>query len=99
MPQSPVLPNRDFHVWCIGRSVDEGRKAAMRWLIEFVGVKANDKGDPIAVTPHRNGRSVTIQQVGGRMFDTNSQDARKLAKIWRGCAQASLHPTTDTNHR
>jgi hypothetical protein len=98
MPQPPVLSNRDFHVWCIGRSVDEGRKAAMRWLIEFVGVIANDNGDPIAVKPHKNGKSVMIQQVGGRMFDTNSQDARKLAKIWQACTQASLHPTTDTNH-
>ena len=57
--------HRDFHVWCIGRSVDEGRKAAMRWLIEFVGVIANDNGDPIVVKPHKNGKSVTIQQVGG----------------------------------
>jgi len=92
------LPTRDFRVWCVDRSVDEGRKAAVRWLIEFVGVIANGNGDPIAVKPHKNGKSVTIEQVGGRMFDTKSQGARKLAEIWQACTQASSHPTADTNH-
>jgi len=34
------------------------------------------------------------------MFDTTtkSDDARHLAKISRACAQASGHPTADTNH-
>ena len=109
MPKPPGLPNRDFHVWCIGRSIDEGRKAAMRWLIEFIGVmfkpgKPAKNGKPaeiekaVAPKPHPNGKSVTICQVGGVMFDTNSQDALKLAKIWQACSQASLHPTMDTNH-
>jgi hypothetical protein len=93
----PNLPNRNFSVWCADRSIDEGRKAAMRWLIEFVGVR-DKNGKPAAPRPHDNGKSVTIQQVGGRLFDTNSQCAPKLAKIWKACAQASLHPTTDTNH-
>jgi hypothetical protein len=59
----PVLPNRDFNVWCVDRTVDEGRKAAMRWLIEFIGVKLkNDNvARPIA---HDNGKSVTIEQAG-----------------------------------
>jgi hypothetical protein len=107
MPAPPVLPNRDFHVWCIGRSVDEGRKASMRWLIEFIGVKPGQPakdGQPAkkekatAPKPYPNGKSVTICQVGGIMFDTNHQDALKLAKIWQACSQASSHPTMDTNH-
>ena len=109
MPKPPDLPKRDFHVWCIGRSVDEGRKASMRWLIEFVGVifkpgKPVKNGKPaenekaVAPKPHENGKSVTIRQVGGTMFDTNHQDALKLAKIWQACSQASLHPTMDTDH-
>ena len=60
------LPNRDFHVWCIGRSFDEGRKASMRWLIEFVGVTLDKNGRPAAPKPHPNGKSVTIGQLGGR---------------------------------
>lgn len=98
MPKPPDLPNRDFHVWCIGRSVDEGRKASMRWLIEFVGVILDNNGQAVATKPHKNGKSVTIHQVGGIMFDTNHQDALKLAKIWKACSQASLHPTMDTKH-
>jgi hypothetical protein len=109
MPNHPTLPNRDFHVWCIGRSVDEGRKASMRWLIEFIGVtlkpgKPAKNGKPAEIEkavppkPHPNGKSVTIGQVGGVMFDTNSQDALTLAKIWQACSQASLHPTMDTKH-
>jgi len=99
----PVLPNRDFNVWCVDRTVDEGRKAAMRWLIEFIGVilkpgKPAEKEKAAAPTPHLNGKSVTIRQVGGIMFDTTHQDALKLAKIWQACSQASLHPTMDTKH-
>jgi hypothetical protein len=98
MPKPPVLPKSDFHVWCIGRSVDEGRKAAMRWLIEFVGVILDNNGQAAIPKPHKNGKSITICQVGGTMFDTNHQDAFKLAKIWQACSQASLHPTMDTEH-
>ena len=96
MPTSPTLPNRDFHVWCIGRCVDEGRKAAMRWLIEFVGVRLDRNGKPAAVKPYDNDKTVTIAQLGGSMFDTTRPDALKLAKVWQACSQASLHPTEDT---
>jgi|ERR1035441_2277899 hypothetical protein len=102
MPKSPILPHGDFHVWCIGRSIDEGRKAAMRWLIEFVGItlkiEKNGSEKVVPPKPHMNGKSVTIREVGGSMFDTNGKDALKLAKIWQACSQASLHPTMDTNH-
>jgi hypothetical protein len=95
----PPLPNRDFHVWCMDRSIDEGRKASMRWLIEFVGITLHKSGKAATIlTPHPNGKSVTIQQVGGIMFHPNHQDALELAKIWQACTQASLHPTVDTNH-
>ena len=98
MPKPPVLPGRDFHVWCIGRSIDEGRKASMRWLIEFVGVILDKSGKPVAPKPHKNGKSVTIREAGGIMLDTAGKEALKLAKIWQACSQASLHPTMDTSH-
>src|SRR5439155_17448479 len=99
-PRPPNLPNENFRVWCADRSVDEGRKAAMRWLIEFVGVQPDRFNEPKATEPYGNGKSVTIVQVGGTMFDptTKSEDARTLAKISRACAQASGHPTADKNH-
>jgi len=98
MPQEPALQKGAFHVWCIGRSVDEGRKAAMRWLIEFIGVTADDNGNPVGTEPHRNNKSVTIAKVGGRVFDTKSKNARTLSTIWKACSQASMHPTMGTTH-
>ena len=99
VPRPLDLPNRNFSVWSVDRWVDEGRKAAMRWLIEFVGVTFDAENDkPAPTKPHKNGKSVTIAQVGGSMFDTKRQDARELAKIWQACTQASLHPTADTDH-
>jgi hypothetical protein len=99
MPTPPNMPKTgDFHVWCIGRSVDEGHLASMRWLIEFIGVTLDGKGVPVPPRPHPNGKSVTIEQVGGAMFSLADRDALLLAKVWQACSQASLHPTTDTNH-
>jgi hypothetical protein len=106
MPQKwavprPDLPRSDFGVWCVDRCVDEGRKAAVRWLIEFVGVRPDPQtNEPLPTAPYGKGTSVTIAQVGGSPFDiqTKREDARYLAKISRACAQASLHPTADTNH-
>jgi hypothetical protein len=95
----PDLPNMNFGVWCVDRCVEEGNKAAMRWLIEFVGVKHDRKSDgPVPIKADDNGKSVTIAQVGGTMFDTTKPGARKLAKIWQACSQASGHPTADTKH-
>ena len=99
VPRPTDLPNRNLSVWCVDRCVEEGRKAAMRWLIEFVGVTFDaKKNEAVPPRPHPNGKSVTMAQVGGINFDTKRQDARKLAKIWEACTQASLHPTADTNH-
>ena len=68
-------------------------------MIEFVGVKHERKSDgAFPIEADKNGKSVTIAQVGGSMFDTKRQDARKLAKMWQACSQAGLHPTADTNH-
>jgi len=97
----PNLPNKDFGVWCVDRCVEEGRKAAVRWLIEFVVVRPDPQtNEPLPTVPHGNGKSVTIAQLGGSTFDIQMkrEDARNLAKISRACAQASLHPTADTNH-
>ena len=71
----------------------------MRWLIEFVGIVKNQNGAADRPKPHRNGKSVMIDGLGGIPFDLNNKDdAKELADIWQGCSQSSLHPTTDTNH-
>jgi hypothetical protein len=84
-----------FH-W-LSRSVSEGRFAAMRWLIEFVGVGERKKGKP--GPPSRRGNDVSINMIdGGKEIDLDSHEAEILADVWKGCSQASGHPTQDTDH-
>jgi hypothetical protein len=92
------------HVWCIGRSVDHGRKTAMRWLIEFVGISLNSDEKP--VRPTRRDKEVSIQSfVADRSDlqipldrDNPSSKAWILARVWKGCTQSSLHSTFKTSH-
>jgi hypothetical protein len=101
MPKPPDMPKTgDFHVWCLNRSVEEGHLAAMRWLIEFIGVTLNQSEKPVPPNAHKNGKSVSIAQVGAPMFPITSHvdAALFLGKVWQACSQASLHPTTDTRH-
>ena len=104
MPPDPKWQDKEdrFHIYCVGRSVDEGRKAAMRWLIEFVGVAMNNrtrnpkKPEPL---PGHEDEQVLIERLDhGKLFDLNHSDAVILAKVWKGCSQASMHPTIDTGH-
>ena len=75
----------------------EGRMAGMRWLIEFVGVAAHPNGEPRP--PKRRKTDVSIKCIqGGEEIDLDSSEAATLAKVWQGCAQASGHPTQDSNH-
>lgn len=68
----------------------------MRWLIEFVGV-VDSKGKP--GRPNRRSVDVSIAQImGGREIDLGSVEALLLSKVWKGCSQASGHPTQDSNH-
>jgi hypothetical protein len=103
MAPGPEIKGDNFHVYCLCRSVQEGRHIAMRWLIEFVGIADRDKSG----TPQRPRRMNPDEQVtisrfskGGILFhiDKDSAAAVKLSKVWKGCTQASSHPTTGTNH-
>jgi hypothetical protein len=100
MPSDPEWKDKErdkFHIWCIGRSVDEGRKAAMRWLIEFVGVAKNKEGRPDK--PNYKAKDVWIEHVNsGILFKPEDPNAQKLADVWQGCSQATMHSTKDTNH-
>lgn len=94
-------------VWCICRAVEHGRKAAMRWLIEFVGIVFDDRSkDPIR--PIRRNKDVSIQSFVAKgsglelevILDraNPSPEARILAEVWKGCTQSSVHSTFRTNH-
>ena len=82
LPPEPKLSG--VHGWCVGRSVEEGRMTAIRWLIEFVGIKHS-----------RLPKTVTIQSFGVNHFDDPNQ---VLQKIWKACSQACSHPTSDSGH-
>ncbi len=74
----------------------EGRMAGIRWLIEFVGV-VEKGGKPDR--PNRRGADIAITRIAdGAEFDLSSPDALVLSRVWKGCAQASGHPTQDSNH-
>jgi hypothetical protein len=85
-----------FHIYCVGRGMDEGRKSAVRWLIDLLGVAGTEAGDPYRPTKKKT--DVTLERFGAWSFDLNSPNAVTLAKIWKGCSQATSHATTDTNH-
>lgn len=81
---------RDMAMW-------EGRHAAIRWLIEFVGVTADKDGKPKRIGKRSFDVDIT-DLPGGTHFDLNHPDAVVLAKIWKGCSQATSHPTFGSNH-
>jgi hypothetical protein len=71
---------------------------AMRWLIEFIGVGERNKAGKV-VRPNRKPNDVSINMIaGGKEIELDSPEAEILANVRKGCAQASAHPTQDTNH-
>jgi hypothetical protein len=75
----------------------EGRMAAMRWFIELVGIR-DYKGKPDR--PRQFPTAVSIESIQGedQRIDLFSDEAKFLAQVWKGCSQASGHPTRGTNH-
>lgn len=82
---------------CEGNAIWEGRMAAVRWLIEFIGVKEDKHGKPVRPNPRGADASITMI-AGGTLFDMSSPDAIFLARVWRGCSQASSHATHASGH-
>ncbi len=96
----PSAADEDFRASIRARSLFnaawEGRMAGIRWLIEFIGV-VDAGGKPSR--PNRRGADIAISQIdGGQEFDLSTPEALILARVWKGCAQASGHPTQDSNH-
>lgn len=85
---------------CCDAAAWEGRMAAARWLIEFVGIAADPNGNPRRPTKYGEA-DASITSIRGKetdRIDLGSSEARRLAKVWKGCSQASGHPTHDSNH-
>jgi hypothetical protein len=87
---------RNVEAHCVLIAALEGRMAAIRWLIEFVGI-CDRNTKPGRPTLRKTDVSTTSIQ-GGKLIDCSSPDATTLAKVWKACSQASAHPTWDTNH-
>lgn len=83
---------------CWTDAVWEGRLSALRWLCEFVGVQMGFKsGKPEA--PKLRGADINIRHLGGgALIPLSSAEAGVLAKAWKACTQASLHPTNNSGH-
>jgi hypothetical protein len=97
----PKVPMDTLHGRCVNHAVHQGRLIAIRWLIEFIGIKMSRTGKvtrSTAVTPNA-GKDFGITNLpGGRRFGCRRKGARKLARAWKGCSQAVSHPTFDTRH-
>jgi len=83
---------------CATDSIWEGRLAATRWLIEFVGVRMSRKG-----TPARCDKSfpedVLIDDFnGGSLLGYSTDEGKLIANVWKGCSQASSHATNAYSH-
>jgi hypothetical protein len=79
---------------CLQNAACEGRMAAIRWLIDFIGIH-DKQGKP--ARPHRWGdHDVSITSLpGGSEIDLDSNEAETLRRVWKGCSQASSHATHD----
>jgi hypothetical protein len=81
---SSADPQKRDYLECIFHATWGGQHAAMRWLIEFVGVECSRDPDV-----------VTIQCFdGGACLKKNSREYAEFEDIWIGCSKATSHPTT-----
>jgi hypothetical protein len=84
---------------CATDSIWEGRLAAIRWLIEFVGIKQDRMGNPALCEKTKFGKDVRIDDLdGGRLLGHSTPEGRHLASVWKGCSQASSHATNAYTH-
>lgn len=95
-----ISPQDGTKWWCIQHGLHQGRLVAVRWLIEFVGIKW-EKGKPAEsnAVSKNPGTDFGINRLpGGRPFSRNLPEAQLLADTWKGCSQAIAHPTRGTGH-
>jgi hypothetical protein len=84
---------------CATDSIWEGRLAATRWLIEFVGIKQDSNGNPAVFNKSNPDQDVRIDDFdGGTLLGHSTHEGQLLAKVWKGCSQASSHATRAYSH-
>lgn len=76
----------------------EGRLIALRWLIEFVGVKANNDGKPERCKPRKDD-DLWIEDIDcNGAFDLQLPESQLLADFWCIATKASAHSTWKSQH-
>ena len=96
----PALRNDEDKIYwrCSTDSIWEGRLAATRWLIEFVGIQQDNKGNPVLRKRMRKD-DVRIEDFdGGTLLGPSTPYGRRLADVWKGCTQASSDATSAYAH-
>jgi hypothetical protein len=68
-----------------------------RWLIEFIGVSEDSHGK-LKFLRKQHKYDWRITDLGGEPFPLDSENAKFLGRIWKGCSQATSHPTHNANH-
>jgi hypothetical protein len=84
-------------------AVQMGRAIAIRWLVEFVGIKGVvkkiDKETIInAKRPDCREDDQRLDNIGGGLLDTGHSDAIALAKTWVSASKAVSHATYLSEH-
>ena len=83
---------------CETDSIWEGRLAAMRWLIEFLGVSQDRHGQPCRPNRSKLHQKWIGDLDSGAAFDLQSADAFVLSNAWKGCTEGVSHPTHLSGH-
>jgi hypothetical protein len=93
-----VVPQETTALRCLLNSSWEGRMTALRWLIMFVGIQ-QDKAGCAVEAKIKVPFDMRIDALdGGILVTPSNSDADKLAKVWRGCSQATSHATDGSGH-
>ena len=75
----------------------EGRHAAIRWLIEFVGVINDSEGQPKR-SSRKFDDDFRISDLAGTEIALKSAEAEKLASLCYDLNKATSHPTHESDH-
>jgi hypothetical protein len=91
----PAELQQDLHF--ILQASWEGRHAALRWLIEFVGIKLDGKTGK-AARPKPQQHDFRITDLGGDFVPLSSKEAVELAKLWSDLTKVTSHATHASGH-
>ncbi len=99
----PMIETKDDKInWrCATDAIWEGRIAATRWLIEFVGIreKHGNPAGPKAGSKKSCDIDISHFSCGpSGLFDLKRPEAKDLAMVWKGCSQATSHATYKSGH-